>query len=328
MQAFWIREGDESLHLGVEETAPPTPAANEVLVQVDFSGVNFKDALVAQHPSRVRRVPALIGGVDAAGTITHSEDPRLPIGTRVAVHGGELGVARMGGFAEYIATPTAFVSVLPGNIDSRLAMIIGTAGYTAMASILALEHHGLAPDAEVLVTGATGGVGSQSVSYLRARGYAPVASTGSVNLAAWLSTIGAARVIGRNEIADKPDRVLGTERWDGAIDCVGGTTLHQILRSLRYGAAVAASGLVGSAELATNVYPFITRGVALLGIDAVQANAAQRAAVWGALSAVVATINMDQFVDRTVTLGELPEALEVIRNGKTQGRILVNPTLG
>jgi acrylyl-CoA reductase (NADPH) len=163
---------------------------------------------------------------------------------------------------------------------------------------------------------------------LAAKGYRPVASTGSSDEAAWLQGLGATRIIARDEISDRPDRVLGSERWSGAIDCIGGDTLHQILRSLRYGGAVAASGLIAGTDLTTTIYPFITRAVSLLGVDSVEATSATRARVWAALAEVAPSVDFDSLVDRVVTLEELPEALESIRNGETRGRILVNPTPG
>ncbi|NNN02146.1 MAG: acryloyl-CoA reductase [Acidimicrobiaceae bacterium] len=328
MRAFLISEDDETLTLEVRDLEAAPEHDQDVLVKVDYSGINFKDAMVAQLGSRVRRLPQLIGGVDAAGTVVHSSNAQVPEGTRVAVHGGNLGVARHGGFAEYVYAPVEFLSVLPQSISNHDAMVIGTAGFTAMASVLALEDHGLAAGAEVLVTGATGGVGSQSVTYLAARGYRPVASTGSLEETPWLIARGADRVIARDAISDKRDRVLGSELWDGAIDCVGGETLSQVLRVLRYGAAVAASGLVASPTLATTVYPFITRSVALLGIDAVEARASTRQRVWATLGETAGSVDFSGLVDRTVGLDDLVEALDSIRNGQTRGRILVDPTPG
>jgi len=328
MRAFVVSESNGVLSTAVTVADASRVGADDILVKVDFSGVNFKDAMVAELASRVRRVPSLIGGVDAAGTIVESSDPALPVGSRVAVHGGNLGVARDGGFAEFVFAPSRFLSVLPENISTHDAMVIGTAGFTAMASVLALESHGLVPASEVLVTGATGGVGSQSVTYLAARGFQPVASTGSTGVAKWLTERGAVRVIGRDDISDRRDRVLGSELWAGAIDCVGGETLAQILRVLRYGAAVAASGLVASPTLSTTVYPFITRSVALLGIDAVEATAETRQKVWSALGETAPRVDYAPLVDRTVRLEELPGALEDIRNARTRGRILVDPTPG
>ncbi|MGD1014001.1 MAG: acryloyl-CoA reductase [Acidimicrobiales bacterium] len=326
MRCYVVREEDGAFSRGVEDFEPIARESADLLVRVEYSGVNYKDALVASPSSRVRRVPVLVGGVDAAGVVVTSTDPGIAEGTPVCVHGGDLGVARDGGFAPLVYAPSRLVSVLPAGISTRDAMVIGTAGFTAMASVLALEEHGLEPGAEVLVTGATGGVGSLAVSFLHARDYQPVASTGSPQGSAWLYERGATRVIGRDDIADRPDRVLASERWAGAIDCVGGETLHHILRSLRYGAGVAASGLVASPDLNTNVYPFITRAVALLGIDAVEASARTRAEVWRQLGAVATRVDFAGLIDSTITLEGLDEALETIRSGKTRGRIVVDPT--
>lgn len=320
-----VSEVDDQFSLGVRDVQPLPRDSGDVLIAVDFSGINFKDAMVASAKSRVRRVASLTGGVDAAGTVVASTLPHLPVGTRVAAHGGPLGVARDGGFAQFLFAPERYLSPLPDSISTRDAMVIGTAGFTAMESILALEDHGLRVGDEVLVTGATGGVGSHSVAYLAARGYRVVASTGSAKDTQWLHERGATRVIGRDEVSDQPSRVLGTELWDGAIDCVGGSTLAQILRSLRYGAAVAASGLVANAELATTVYPFITRSVSLLGIDSVEATSKTRERVWSSLGLTRASLDLAPLVDREVQLEQLSAALEDVRNGRTRGRILVNP---
>jgi acrylyl-CoA reductase (NADPH) len=324
VRAFVVTEIDDTFTAGVRDVESTPVDAGDLFIAIDYSGVNFKDAMVAAPKSRVRRVPSLVGGVDAAGTVVQSSDPSLPEGTRVAVHGGPLGVARDGGFAQFVHAPARYVCALPATISTRVAMIIGTAGFTSMESILALEDRGLAHGAEILVTGATGGVGSQAVAFLAAKGYLPVASTGSPNETPWLLERGAHRVIGR-DVADSPGRVLAAETWAGAIDCVGGETLAQILRSLRYGAAVAASGLVASAELVTTVYPFITRSVALLGIDSVEATTATRERVWSALGELAPRIDFEALVDREVGLEELTSALDDVRAGTTRGRIVVNP---
>jgi acrylyl-CoA reductase (NADPH) len=328
VRAFVVSEIDGALSADVRDVEATATDPNDILIAVDFSGVNFKDAMVAAPKSRVRRVASLVGGVDAAGTVVRSSDAAFPEGTRVVAHGGTLGVARDGGFAEFIYSPARYVTALPASITSRVAMIVGTAGFTAMESLLALEDRGLEKGSEVLVTGATGGVGSQAVAFLAASGYRPVASTGSPHESTWLMERGAVRVIGRDEVADSPGRVLANETWAGAIDCVGGDTLAQIIRSLRYGAAVAASGLVASAELATTVYPFITRSVALLGIDSVEATTTTRARVWSALGALAASVDFESLIDREVDLDDLPSALSEILAGKTRGRVLVTPNPG
>jgi acrylyl-CoA reductase (NADPH) len=328
MRAFTISEDHEVLTCAVEDVEPVAKDGHDVLVHVDFSGVNFKDALVASPKSRVRRVASLVGGVHAAGTVVESSHGDLPVGARVAVHGGNIGVGRDGGFAEFIYAPARYLSVLPATISTRDAMIIGTAGFTAMQSVLALEDRGVRMNDEILVTGATGGVGSMSVAFLAIRGYRPVASTGSPGESEWLKARGADRVIGRSDVTDQLERVLGSELWSGAIDCVGGETLAHVLRSLRYGAAVAACGLVASADLVTTVYPFITRNVALLGIDCVEATGATRGRVWSALGESKTALDIEPLVDRVVQLDQILGALDDIRQGKTRGRILVSPTPG
>ena len=325
MRAFVVNELDGALVCGLADATAVATDPDDLLIQVEYSGVNYKDALVAAAPSRVRRVSTLVGGVDAAGVVVASSDPGLPVGTRVAAHGSDLGVGRDGGFAEFLYAPSRLVNVLPDTISTREAMVIGTAGFTAMASVLALEDHGLG-DGEVLVTGATGGVGSIAVTLLALRGHQPVASTGSLQESPWLIDRGAVRVVARDEISDRPDRVLASERWAGAVDCIGGDTLHQVLRSLRYGGAVAASGLVAGTELATTIYPFITRAVSLLGIDAVEATRATRERVWAVLGEMSPLVDFTALIDREVSLEELGDSLDLVRRSATRGRILVRPT--
>jgi acrylyl-CoA reductase (NADPH) len=191
-----------------------------------------------------------------------------------------------------------------------------------------IKDSGMEEGDEIMATDAAGGGGEQAVVVITTSGCRPVASTGSPHESTWLMERGAVRVIGRDEVADSPGRVLASETWAGAIDCVGGDTLAQIIRSLRYGAAVAASGLVASAELATTVYPFITRSVALLGIDSVEATTTTRARVWSALGALAASIDFESLIDREVDLDDLPSALGEILAGKTRGRVLVTPNPG
>jgi putative YhdH/YhfP family quinone oxidoreductase len=323
MRGFVLTANDDTVDFAVAELAAPH---GDVVIEVDFSALNFKDELVAQAKSRVRRSDQLVMGVEAAGRVVKSNDQRLREGDEAVVFGGPVGVATDGGFAEYVGVSARYASKIPSSFvfHSRQAMIYGLAGYTAMASILALEDHGLATESgDVLVTGATGGVGSLAVVLLARRGYRVVASTGSSQHAGWLRELGASEIIGRDEIADRPDRVLGTERWAGAVDCVGGSTLPAILRSLKYGGAVAASGLVAGAQLDSTVYPFITRAVSLLGIDAVESSVPTRDRVWREICEQ-ASGDDERLVERTLRLQEVPEGLEAIRSGSTRGRWLVD----
>jgi acrylyl-CoA reductase (NADPH) len=323
MRAFVVSEANGQFSCDVRDAEPTPVNDDDILVKVEYSGVNFKDAMVASAPSRVRRRATLVGGVDAAGVVTRSPDGGISPGSAVAVHGGNLGVGRDGGFAPFVFASRRELSVLPPTISTREAMIIGTAGFTAMASVLALEDEGLQPGAHVLVTGATGGVGSHAVTYLSLRGYAPVASTGSAEATQWLVDRGAVRVVGRSELSDQPERTLGSELWDGAIDCVGGESLHQLLRSMRYGSAVAACGVLAGGDLSTTLYPFITRAVTLVGVDAVEASDATRQRVWIELGELAPHVDFASLTDRVVGLEGIADALDDVRAGRTRGRILV-----
>jgi putative YhdH/YhfP family quinone oxidoreductase len=323
-EAFVVRRTEERVECAVEELALDDLPPGEVVVAVEWSCVNYKDGMVTVPGNRVARVSPLVPGVDLAGTVVRSDHPALTPGAPVLAHGHDLGVARHGGFARYARLPVDLVLALPDGLDARSVMAIGTAGFTAAMSVDELEHRGLRPgDGPVLVTGAAGGVGSLSVSLLAARGYEVVASTGRTTEAGWLRGLGASDVIDRQALDDAPERVLGPERWAGAIDCVGGATLGKVLRTLRYGAAVAASGLTGGTALETTVYPFITRHVALLGIDSVETPRRRRVALWERLGGDLRPPDLDALVETEVDLDGLSGALERILVGAVRGRILV-----
>ena len=224
--AFVVRRRGDGSERGLEKLSLDDLPPGEVVVAVEWSGVNYKDGMVTVPGNRVARVSPLVPGVDLAGTVVSSEDPALVPGQAVLAHGHDIGVGRHGGFAELARLPASWVLPLPDGLDARSAMVIGTAGFTAALSVDGLERHGLRPgDGPVLVTGAAGGVGSLSVRLLAGRGHEVVASTGRSEEAAWLRGLGAAEVVGRDALDDAPGRVLGSERWAGAVDCVGGATL-------------------------------------------------------------------------------------------------------
>lgn len=321
------RRGDGVDH-GPGTLSPDDLGEGDVTVAVAWSSVNYKDAMVTTPGNRVARRSPLVPGVDLAGTVVESDDPEAPVGGAVLVHGHDLGVAHHGGFAAYARVPASWVVPLPPGLDARQAMVVGTAGFTAALSVDALERHGLRPgDGPVLVTGASGGVGSMAVAMLANRGYEVVASTGKTAEAAWLADLGARRTIGRDELEPDPSRTLGPGRWAAAVDCVGGRTLALILRDLAYGGAVAASGLTGGPELATTVYPFITRAVALLGIDSVAVPRARRTEVWARIADAddLRPRDLDRFVDRDVALDGLQAALADVLAARVRGRVLVAP---
>ena len=292
----------------------------DVLVRVEWSSVNYKDALATVPKGRVARISPLVPGIDLAGRVEQAE--ALEPGTPVLVHGYDLGVAHHGGYAEYARVPAGWVVPLPDGLSGRQAMTLGTAGFTAALSVVALEEHGLAPGGgPVLVTGATGGVGSVAVSVLAGRGYEVTAVTGKAEAADWLRSLGAADVVDRATL--DASRPLQRETWAGAVDCVGGETLAAVLASLRYGAAVAASGNTGGVAVPTTVFPFILRGVSLLGIDSVQCPIDRRRAVWARLAGDLRPASLDALATDEVPLDQVPGALARILEGGARGRTLV-----
>jgi acrylyl-CoA reductase (NADPH) len=326
VRAFVVTHDRGDATAAVKEVDPATWLVDgDLLVDVEWSSCNYKDAMVTRHDSVVARRSPLIGGVDAAGVVSETVGD-LRAGTPVVVHGHGLGTSHHGGFAPQLRCPSEWATTLGPGLDTRSAMTYGTAGYTAMASVLALEGAGVTPGSgEVLVTGATGGVGSVGVALLAARGHDVTAMTGKADEAAYLEALGATRVVLRDDLDDRPGRVLGTERLAGAIDCVGGPTLTSILRRLRWGGVVVASGLVAGATIETTIYPFITRNTSLLGIDAVDAPASVREGVWRALDGALPHDTVELLVAREIGLAEIVDALDALERSTVRGRVLVNP---
>jgi putative YhdH/YhfP family quinone oxidoreductase len=326
MRAFVVERADGTVTAGVRDVDAASWLDGDVEVAVEWSCLNFKDAMVVAPSGRVARRDLLIGGVDAAGSVVSSADPDLPVGATVVAHGHGFGTSHHGGFAPLLRANASWLTALPEGLDTRTSMVFGTAGYTAMASVLELERRVAPGSGEVLVTGATGGVGSVSVALLAARGHDVTALTRKASSNAFLTALGAKRVVDPEVLAERPDRVLGAARFAGAIDCVGGDTLASILRTLRWGGVAVATGLVGGASLATTVYPFITRGVALVGIDSVDAPAPLRTSVWAALAGALDAAPLAALVDREIGLDGVAAGLAQLDRGDAHGRILVNPT--
>lgn len=321
-RAFVARTEDGSAAAGVERLALPSPSADEVLIKVEWSSVNFKDALATSKNGRVARISPLVAGIDLAGTVVASSTPSLPIGIAVLAHGYDLGVARNGGFGEFATVPAEWVVRLPESMSTREAMIIGTAGYTAALSVIALEDAGLKPGpGEVLVLGASGGVGSMAVSILSARGYDVVAVTGKPESAGWISELGAAKVLDREEVT-RVGKPMERERWAGCVDAVGGKPLEYAIRTLQYGAAVASCGQVAGAEMHTSIFPFILRGISHLGIDSVQTPIARRREVWRRLAGDLKPRNFEHAVHET-DLDGLSDILATTLSGGGLGRTIV-----
>jgi putative YhdH/YhfP family quinone oxidoreductase len=314
---------------GVAVLRPNDLPAGELLIRVSWSTVNHKDATVTQPGNRVARIDPLIPGVDLAGVVLSSTDPRFAPGTEIIAQGHGLGVSHHGGFSQLARIPAAWAAPLPDRFTAREAMALGTAGFTSALSLLLLEAHGLASgEGPVLVTGASGGVGSVAVALLAAAGYEVVASTGKRGEEQRLSSLGATRVVSREDLEERPERTLGPKRWAGAIDCVGGRTLALVLRTLQPGAAVAASGLTGGSDLSTTVYPFVVRGVALLGVDAVETPSERRHAVWERMAAQFPKHLLEHIVAGELTLATLGDGLDTVLANQVTGRFLVNLEAG
>jgi acrylyl-CoA reductase (NADPH) len=322
-RAFVAEQVGATVNRGVRPFAEADLPPGEVEVRVLWSSVNYKDGLATIARGKVARINPLIAGIDLAGEVVASADPSIPAGTAVLAHGYDLGVSRHGGFAEYQRVPAGWVVPLGPALTPLLAMALGTAGFTAALSVVRLEERGLRPGTgPVLVTGASGGLGSAAVGILAARGYEVVAATGKPDEADRLRGLGAAAVVDRAEVMAESTRPLEAERWAGAVDCVGGATLPYILRTLRRDAAVAASGNSGGAGFATTVFPFILRGAALIGIDSAQVPIAERRAIWQRLGDDLRPNGLGDGVTE-VTLDTLDDALDGILAGRARGRWVV-----
>lgn len=313
---------DDGFRRGVAEFEPSDLPADGVLIDVEWSSVNYKDALASTPEGRVARISALIPGIDLAGRVAEGAGD-LAAGTPVLAHGYDLGVARHGGFAARARVPAEWIVPLPTGLDAREAMVIGTAGYTAALSVIGLVDHGLKPDdGPVLVTGATGGVGSMAVNLLAGLGFEVVASTGKASGHEYLRELGAVDVVDRATLGDAVGKPLDSMLWAGAVDCVGGVTLANVLSKIRYGGAVAASGLTGGAQLPTTVMPFILRGVSLLGVDSVQTPIERRREVWHRLAGDLKPAGIGT-IGTAIELDQLDEVLTRIMAGGVTGRYVV-----
>lgn len=299
--------------------------AGEVTIRVAYSGVNYKDGLAVLPDGKIVKSYPFVPGIDCSGVVERSDDGRFRPGDPVIVTGYELGVSHFGGFSEIVRVPADWVVPLPEGLSLREAMILGTAGFTAALSVERLREHGVTPGSgPVAVTGATGGVGSVATALLAALGYEVAAGTGKPDAADYLRALGAAEVLTREEIAGATDRALQSERWAGAVDPVGGASLAGLISAVRYGGAVAVSGLTGGGAVPTTVYPFILRGVSLLGIDSVRCPHDVRTRVWGRLAREWRpAFGYKPLVAKEIGLEQLPAALAAIVRGEMRGRVLV-----
>jgi acrylyl-CoA reductase (NADPH) len=321
-----LRASGAQLIPAVEELGLEDLPAGEVLVKVSFSGINFKDAMAIGNRGIIRKFPA-VPGIDLAGEVVSSEHPEHRAGDQVILTGWGMGERFWGGLSQYARVPGAGLLPLPAGMSARQAMAHGTAGLTAALCVAALRQQGLRPEAgEVLVTGATGGVGSIAVALLAGLGFQVAALTGKADQAGFLHRLGATRIVVRQgfDSPAKPGRfVLEPETYAAAVDTVGGATLAAILARLNYGGSVAACGLVGGVELDSHVFPFILRGVSLLGIDSVRCPNPQRRAAWQTLAESFPAATLD-LLTREIRLEQVVEAAAGILAGQALGRLVVN----
>jgi acrylyl-CoA reductase (NADPH) len=321
-KAIVIEKAEQGQKVGLVDFDENNLMDGDVTVHVEWSTVNYKDGLAITGKAPVVRRFPMIPGIDFAGTVESSSHPNWKTGDKVILNGFGLGETHLGAYAQKARVKGDWLVRLPTKLSARDAMAIGTAGYTAMLAILALERHGLAPSrGPVVVTGAAGGVGSVAVALLAKLGYQVTASTGRLQEAAYLKDLGAAEVIDRRELSGPP-KPLAKERWAGGIDSVGSTTLANVLSMTRYGGAVAACGLAGGMELPTSVAPFILRGVSLFGIDSVQSSLTMRDEAWRRLES---DLDRDKLSKMTEEIG-LPDLIRrapQIVEGQVRGRIVV-----
>mgnify|MGYP000880102500 CR=1 FL=1 len=299
----------------------------DVTVAVEYSTLNYKDGLCLTTGGGLVRTWPHVPGIDLAGVVEHSDDPRYAPGDRVILTGWRVGEVHWGGYATRARLRADWLVPLPPGLTTRQAMAIGTAGLTAMLAVIALEHHGLSPErGEVLVTGAAGGVGSVAVAVLANLGYRVAAVTGRPETGAYLTALGASRIVPRADLAETVKRPLEAETWAGCVDSVGGSMLARILGQMRYGASVAAVGLAGGTALPASVVPFLLRGVNLLGIDSVMRPYGDRVRAWNRLAQDLPLDRLDAMI-RTAALAELPALGAAILKGQVQGRVVVDPRL-
>ena len=322
-KAIRIDKDNETQKVNLVELNENDLMEGDVLVDITHSTLNFKDGLALTGSSPVVRTFPMIPGIDFSGVVKNSDSDKFSEGDRVVLNGYGLSESHFGGYSERARVNSDHLLKLPENINNKQAMAIGTAGYTAMLCVLALEDHGITPaDGTILVSGASGGVGSVAISLLSDLGFNVEASTGKLEEADYLNSLGAGSVIDRSELSE-PSRPLGKERWSGAIDSVGSQTLANILSQISYGGAVSACGLAQGMDLPSTVMPFILRGVSLLGIDSVMAPMNLRERAWLRLSSDINIKKLEEMIIDT-TLDQLETLAAKILKGEVRGRVVVN----
>jgi acrylyl-CoA reductase (NADPH) len=324
-KALVLSKRDDAVTAAVEQVDEDRLPEGDVMVAIEYSTLNYKDGLIIANKAPLVRNYPHVPGIDFAGRVIGSHDPKWQVGDAVVLTGWGVGERHWGGHAERARVRGEWLVPLPPGWTTRHAMAVGTAGFTAMLAVIALEEHGLEPGAgEVLVTGGAGGVGSVAIAILARLGHAVTASTGRPESRDYLKALGASRVIDRTELAAPGGRPLESERFAGCIDSVGGTTLARVLAQMKYRCSVAAVGLAGGSELRTTVIPFLLRGVNLLGIDSVHQPAGTRRAAWQRLARDLDLTTLEAMVVEA-GLGDLPRLADEILAGGVRGRVVIDP---
>jgi acrylyl-CoA reductase (NADPH) len=323
MRGWLLTKGEAGFAASLTDIDPASLPSGEVLVRVDFSSLNYKDGLALTGVPGVVRSYPMVPGIDLAGTVVESSSTDFSPGDEVVAIGAGLGERLWGGYAELARVPADALVPRPPEFTARQAMAIGTAGFTAMQCVDALERHGLRPGGrDVVVSGAAGGVGSAAIALLAGKGYRVAASTGRPEESGYLRSLGAAQIISREELPAPSKRPMDSERWAGAVDTVGGDTLAGILRSLSAQSAAACCGLAGGAELHTTVYPLILRGVSLLGVNSVDISNAERRRIWRLLADYMDRDLLDSMTSE-ISLEQAESAARQILAGRVRGRTVV-----
>lgn len=323
-KALLIEEQDGKVKASVQNLGDDRLPEGDVTVAVEYSSLNYKDGMAIKGLGKLVRKYPHVPGIDLAGKVLASTSPAYKPGDPVVLTGWRVGEWHWGGYAQKARVKSDWLLPLPHGLNTRQAMALGTAGIAAMQAVMALEEHGLKPDqSEVLVTGASGGVGSLAVLILAGLGYQVAASTGRKELHDYLKDLGATTIIERGELDVPPARPLDVERWVGCIDSVGGTTLAKVLTHIKYRCAVSSVGLAGGNKLDTTVLPFLLRGVSLLGIDSAMCPVERRQQVWARLSRDVARTKLDG-ITTVAPLADLPRLADDILKGQVRGRVVID----
>lgn len=323
-RALVLQENQNRVTASVEELSETRLPDGDVDIAVEYSSLNYKDGMILKGLGRLVHQYPHVPGVDLAGTVMESRSRAFHPGDRVVLTGWHVGERHWGGYAQKARVKGDWLLSLPENLTTKQAMAVGTAGVAAMLAVMALEDHGLTPDkGEVLVTGASGGVGSLALLLLATRGYNAVAVTGRPELHGYLQSLGATTILDRQAFSQPPSKPLESERWVGCVDAVGGTMLARALAQMRYGSSVAAVGLAGGNKLETTVLPFLLRGVNLLGIDSTLCPVARRKQMWARLARELPLEKLDALT-AVARLAELPRLADEILLGRVRGRVVVD----